>query len=297
MQIGLEKPSHPWDHVIPRSIQLHKMSGTLSDDTSEQRLGEMFPPAALRNSSPPFCFVFSANLFSVPCALGTTLEPKIAIPMRGGASLPDHLLLDCFELACALPDEATLSTHGGKLVGWQSYEMIAPLALVCRAWYEAARDGLYASVAILTPRAADLILRTAIENPRLIERVKYLVIGLGDDDTQVDGGESAASVSEKLVRIITLCVNLRHLQVRPLHESAREKCLAAILSRQLLSLVCSPRLCRPDVGRTPLCFLLPIISLHTSANERLLHTQVGQRNSLERQISTSSRYRVYTLWS
>lgn len=159
--------------------------------------------------------------------------------------LPYHLLLDVFELVSP-PDVSPV--HGGKLVGWTSFEAISHLAQVCRNWYEPARDLLYSSIAILSPAATDLFLRTARDNPALVERVRFLVIGLGDDEVPADG-PSAGDVSLKLVEIIVACVNLRHLQVRPLHELARELLLKTILAKPLLSLVCSPRLCRPDVGK------------------------------------------------
>jgi hypothetical protein len=154
--------------------------------------------------------------------------------------LPYDILFDSFQMGFE-PDQ-----DDAKGISWTSHETITPLTLICRAWYEAAQDLLYTSVTLLSAASTELFLRTATSNPRRIDRVRYLVVGLGDEEAT---GDAAAQLSIKLVHIINLCSNLRHLQIRPLHESVRVICMSAILSKRLVSLVCSPRLVRQDIGK------------------------------------------------
>lgn len=109
---------------------------------------------------------------------------------------------------------------------------------------------LHRSIAILGRPAADRFLRTARERPDLVDKVRSLVIGLGEEEegTQLEMGQAADSLV--LVAVIDACPKVEHLQVRPLHHSARDTLLPSILSKPLLSLVCAPRLVKPNVGWT-----------------------------------------------
>ena len=109
---------------------------------------------------------------------------------------------------------------------------------------------LHRSIAILGRPAADRFLQTARERPDLVDKVRSLVIGLGEEEegTQLEMGQAADSLV--LVGVIDACPKVEHLQVRPLHHSARDTLLPSILSKPLLSLVCAPRLVKPNVGWT-----------------------------------------------
>lgn len=49
--------------------------------------------------------------------------------MALATQLPYEVLVQCFQAAC--PDE---QEHGGELVRWASYEIVAPFARVCKSW-------------------------------------------------------------------------------------------------------------------------------------------------------------------
>lgn len=163
-------------------------------------------------------------------------------------SLPYHILVECFSYTVE-QNEAEW-THGGRLIGWDSNEAIRSMAGVCRGWEDAAQTVLHTSVAILGANAANAFLRTAEERPDLMEKVRSLVVGLGEmeESTDVEMGQAALSLT--LVKVIEACPFLEHLQVRPLHESSRQTLIPVILSKSLLSLVCAPRLVKPHVGWT-----------------------------------------------
>ena len=57
-----------------------------------------------------------------------------------------------------------------------------------------------------------------------------------------------------MVAALAACSRLRHFQVRPLHDSAREGLLAALAETHLETLICSPRLRKPDVEWTGCLF-------------------------------------------
>lgn len=93
-----------------------------------------------------------------------------------------------------------------------------------------------------------MFLRTLEQYPERGRKIKYLVIGLGDCQENSNDEEGLAEDSQDLVRAITLCPNLRHLQVRPLHHTARDALLSALAPLELESLVCAPRVgvCEQD---------------------------------------------------
>lgn len=164
------------------------------------------------------------------------------------SSLPYHILMECFTYA--IEQNEPEPSRGGKLIGWESNESIKAMSLVCRGWQDAGQSILYKSIAIIGSNVADKFLRTCQSRPDLIDRVKSLVIGLGEvkESTQLIVGQREDSIP--LVKVIEACTGLQHLQVRPLHQSIRNELLAAITSKPLLSLVCAPRLIKPDVNWT-----------------------------------------------
>jgi hypothetical protein len=163
-------------------------------------------------------------------------------------TLPYHLLLDCFTYA--VERHQGEHSHGGRLVGWDSNESIRSMALVCRGWEAAAQTVLHQSIAILGGRAAQRFLRTARDRPDLVDKVRSLVIGLGDAEESKEKENGQAADSLELVKALELCTQLETLQVRPLHHLARDALLPAILSKSLTSLVCAPRLVKPEVPWT-----------------------------------------------
>lgn len=197
--------------------------------------------SSLSLSSPPTPSHFS-NSYTASTSSNSISNESLA------QNLPYHILLDCFTYAA---DQNELEqARGGRLVGWDSNESVRFLSLICKNWVDAAQCVLYKSIAIIGAESARRFLRTCSERPDLAERVKALVIGLGDvqESTQLEMGQARDSLP--LVKVIEACPTLAHLQVRPLHESARTSLMAAITSKPLLSLVCAPRLVKPNVGWT-----------------------------------------------
>lgn len=162
--------------------------------------------------------------------------------MSIATALPYHILFYCLELVCQPEEHSTLKRDG---ISWTSNESALPLSLVCVAWYETAQDLLYTSVTLTCTTSTELFLQTAAKKPKQFERVRYLNVGLGEDE---ETDEASARLSLNLVQVIDLCHNLRHLQISPLHESVSAHCLSVILSKRLVSLVYSPRLRRANVG-------------------------------------------------
>lgn len=156
---------------------------------------------------------------------------------------------------------------------WHSHEEdTARLPLTCRAWRLAAQHLLFNSVSLLSARSAEAFTASAIARPDLADKVQYLVVGLSEKETwpavvvngrrvgerisagdgEGDSGASAviqtqAVASAAMITAIAICPNLRHLHVRPLHDSARDGLLAALKVTKLETLICSPRLSRPDL--------------------------------------------------
>ncbi|KAL8293188.1 hypothetical protein RQP46_000882 [Phenoliferia psychrophenolica] len=89
---------------------------------------------------------------------------------------------------------------------------------------------------------AALFLRTLRERPELGHICRYLVIGVGEDEELEERDVGQMRTSFALVDILNACPNVQHLQVRPLHSAVHDVLLDAILSRPLVSLLCSPRL-------------------------------------------------------
>ncbi|GAA6036990.1 hypothetical protein JCM8097_005494 [Rhodosporidiobolus ruineniae] len=162
------------------------------------------------------------------------------------ANLPDHVLVDIFSYAVAVPKE--VKPHGGYLSKWDSNESVKGLATVCKA-----SAVLYRSIALLQPESGKRFLDTLHASPSLAGKVRYLVLSLGEEiasttgDTPPSAQQYLAS-SLDLVAILQRCsATLTHLQLHPLHAGAREPLFAALHSMSELStLVCSPRFYDPD---------------------------------------------------
>ncbi|KAI5475977.1 hypothetical protein MNV49_000536 [Pseudohyphozyma bogoriensis] len=137
---------------------------------------------------------------------------------------------------------------GGRFVGWDTNESVAPFVPLCRAWEPAATLVLYQSLSVLGADRADKFLATVAEKPALAGMVRKLVVGLGDAVEGMDDGNGQAADSLKLIQVIAACPNLTHLQIRPLHASARSVLLPVVRSKSLVALVCAPRLTRPESG-------------------------------------------------
>ncbi|ORY89798.1 hypothetical protein BCR35DRAFT_300291 [Leucosporidium creatinivorum] len=154
--------------------------------------------------------------------------------------LPYHILLDIF--LYAVEKDPVQSEHGGRLSRWDSHESLNTMPLICSAWEDAATTALYRLVALLGGDKARSFLDTLHYYPEHGLKVRYLVIGVGDHREECEDDTGLAEDSLDLVRVLTLCPNLHHLQVRPLHHGARTALLAALATLNLQSLVCAPRL-------------------------------------------------------
>jgi len=108
--------------------------------------------------------------------------------------------------------------------------------------HSTANAALYRSVALLGGEKARIFIDTLQHCPEHALKVQYLVIGVGDLREECEDDTGLADDSLDLIRVLTLCPNLRHLQVRPLHHSSRPALLAALATSNLQSLVCTPRL-------------------------------------------------------
>lgn len=176
------------------------------------------------------------------------------------------------------------------MFGWQSNEDAARLTLVCKRWRLPAEHVLYNSVALLSQKDAAAFLWTASTRLDLVAKVLYLVVGLSEEETwpyssedsdAVDGATMDAeegevinlvgaarrssrrnnrrgpgtqvATSALMVEALGKCPNLLHFQLRPLHDSIRESLFATLSTTSLESLICSPRLRKPDVDWTG-CF-------------------------------------------
>ncbi|KAI5477845.1 hypothetical protein MNV49_005830 [Pseudohyphozyma bogoriensis] len=135
---------------------------------------------------------------------------------------------------------------GGRFVRWDTHESVAPYVPLCKAWEPAATLVLYQSLSIFGADRADKFLATVAEKPELADMVRKLVVGLGDDVEGMDDGNGQAADSIKLIQVIAACPNLTHLQIRPLHASARSVLLPVVRSKSLVALVCAPRLTRSE---------------------------------------------------
>lgn len=156
--------------------------------------------------------------------------------------LPDHILVDIF-IASVVPYPEIY--HGGSFA-WVSHETIKPMGLVCRAWHSAAQSALYRSIAIESPNAASQLARTFAARPDLALKTRNFVMGLGtraerersDDRVGVDYLRS----SEDLIVGLNACLNVRHLQIRPLHHAVVDDLLTSLRRLSLYTLVVAPKL-------------------------------------------------------
>ena len=149
------------------------------------------------------------------------------------------------------------------MYGWQSNEDVARLSTVCKDWLLPSQHVLFRSCSLLSAASAKAFVETAKERLDLMERVQYLVVGLSEDETwpSSDDGRSTPSVrrsqantSALMVTALRACTSLRHLQVRPLHDSSRDALLSALADTTLETLICSPRLRTPNVDWTGCLF-------------------------------------------
>lgn len=72
---------------------------------------------------------------------------------------------------------------GGRFCTWQSNEDVARLAYVCASWAGPAQHVLFQSCSLLSASAATAFLATARARPDLVDKVRYLVLGLSEDET------------------------------------------------------------------------------------------------------------------
>ncbi|ORY73437.1 hypothetical protein BCR35DRAFT_354122 [Leucosporidium creatinivorum] len=182
---------------------------------------------------------------------------QLTLPMRPpptsalASQLPFDVLYQIFLSVQALALEARGEyCHGGQLVGWDSNEAVAPFALVCRGWEEAAIAVLYRSVSLRGGTAARSFTATVKARPALAEMVHWLAIGLGEqkeeqdgDDEEmgsvnVDDAEGWAVASLALMQALLALPSVNHLLLRPLDSSARPDLLTFLARpRRLKSLV------------------------------------------------------------
>lgn len=190
-------------------------------------------------------------------------------------SLPYDILYRIFIEAV----KSTTAQWGGLLFGWRSNEFISRLVTVCRNWSNPANHVLYKSIALLSHSAARSFVKTSKSRPDLIKKTRYLVIGLSEEDTwtsseedeelvDIGGGKleiklsigkatrgTQPATSSAMLRALEICINLQHLQIRPLHDSQRLPLFAALAEKlSLESLICSPRLRNRQVDWTGCIF-------------------------------------------
>lgn len=187
--------------------------------------------------------------------------PPLAFPSVAQL-LPYDVLVRIFEQSARAPRQ---QDWGGLLCGWQSNEDVCRLAMVCGSWRLPAEHVLYRSCSLLSAKDAASFIETTKRRTDLAAMVQFLVVGLSEeetwpssDDEGVTGGmvtgRTQAETSALMVTALAACSRLRHFQIRPLHESAREGLLVALAETKLESLICSPRLRKPDVEWTGCLF-------------------------------------------
>lgn len=155
--------------------------------------------------------------------------------------LPPLVLDEIFELV--IHESGEEGEHGGSLLRWHSNELAFGLLFVCKGWFDTALETLYRSVAILGGNSARGFLQAMAAKPELASKVVYLVIGLSGD--MMDELEEQRS-SESVTAVLAACIRLRHLQIRPLHDSVRTALIASLITKPLLTLICAPRLATPS---------------------------------------------------
>lgn len=184
-------------------------------------------------------------------------------------SLPFDILFRIF-VEFSKSVHVTNCEWGGVLYRWSSNnDQVRLLISVCRNWRLPAEIVLYQTVSILSSREAECFLKTSRVRPELIEKVRFLVVGLSEKDTWPSSDEdlvgggiveerrmsiskgTQASTSLAMISVIQVCPNLKHLQIRPLHQSVRSSLLKVIESQTSLeSLICAPRLRKAEVSWT-----------------------------------------------
>ncbi|ORY75698.1 hypothetical protein BCR35DRAFT_306222, partial [Leucosporidium creatinivorum] len=137
--------------------------------------------------------------------------------------------------------------QSGRLVGWDSNEELRSMALVCRGWEEAAVAVLHHSVALSGRKAARRFLAMLERRPERAKLVRWIAIGLGEDDEAGAGGRDAIlsrrEASQALVAVLCALPSVEHLLLRPLDPAARPNLLAFFAGRRrhLKSLVLTAR--------------------------------------------------------
>lgn len=120
-------------------------------------------------------------------------------------------------------------------------------------------------------------MKTSKMRPDLIEKTRYLVIGEDESWNSSEEDEELVEIgcnkvearlprlspvkgdqpatSSAMVQSLEQCLNLQHLQIRPLHDSQRLPLFAALAEKtSLQSLICSPRLRNRQVDWTGCIF-------------------------------------------
>lgn len=155
--------------------------------------------------------------------------------------LPPLVLDEIFELA--IRDNEAEGDHGGAVLRWNSNELAFGLLRVCKSWLDTAIEVLYRSIVVLDDESARLFLDAVAAKSELATKVRYLVIGLSGE--MMEELKERRS-SENIVFVLDVCAQLRHLQIRPLHDSVRKILLAAVVTKPLLTLICAPRIASPS---------------------------------------------------
>lgn len=101
---------------------------------------------------------------------------------------------------------------------------------------------MYRSVCLHGGDEARLFAQTLRIRPSRAPLVHYLVLSVGPDREELDDATGLAEDSQDLVRVLALLPNVRHLHLRPLHHSIRRTLFTALTSKNLLTLICAPRL-------------------------------------------------------
>lgn len=129
-------------------------------------------------------------------------------------------------------------TFGGSAPGssFTTNECVAPLALVCRAWYWEAQRELYRAPVLTTSESAGAFAATLQARPEFASFTRDLVIGLSGDEDDDDPRET----SRKMVQAVDACTLLSRLHILPLHFDVRDDLFAALCDKPLTVVVWAP---------------------------------------------------------
>lgn len=167
-------------------------------------------PRRRRPAAPPptLAVLVFPCLVAGEAALGPA-EPALA------QQLPHDVLVRIFAHSARAQRE---QEWGGLLEGcqWTSNESVAPLSSVCRNWLLPSQHVLFRSCSLLSAPAASAFLAVSLTRPDLIDKVRYLVIGLSEDETwpPTEEDDGSEELMTGRTQAATSCTSSRPLYSR-----------------------------------------------------------------------------------